>query len=68
MDTDEFFEFSEFSMFEILYQGSETLTYVVEELISADVSDPFEILCQVEERIGMPIVFSMFNTKGESPM
>ncbi len=55
-------------MFEILYQGSETLTYVVEELISADVSDPFEILCQVEERIGMPIVFSMFNTKGESPM
>lgn len=56
-------------MFEILYQGSEALTFVVEEILQAHTNDPFEILSMIEEESGIPLVFNMFNLpQGESDM
>lgn len=51
------FEVSEFSIYEILYQGHAGLTWLVEN--EADNRDPFEIIAAREERAGKPILFIM---------
>ena len=53
--SDDSFEYSEFSIFEILYQGHAGLTWLVEN--EADMRDPFEILAAREERAGKPLIF-----------
>lgn len=53
MATDEF-ETSEFSVHEVLYMGSESLTYVIEQLIAGG-SDPFELVARLEELAGKPL-------------
>lgn len=52
---DDNFEVSEFSIYEILYQGHAGLTWLVEN--EADMRDPFEILAAREERAGRPLIF-----------
>lgn len=51
------FEYSEFSMFEILYMGHEGLTYVVEYMLDDAMRDPFDIIAEREEFFGKPIIF-----------
>jgi len=53
--SDDAFEVSEFSIYEILYQGHEGLTWIVEN--TADMRDPFEILSAREEHVGKPLIF-----------
>lgn len=48
------FEFSEFSMYEILYMGHEGLTYLVENMY-ASACDPFDVIAALEEHLGAPI-------------
>lgn len=55
MATDSDYETSEFSIFEVLYQGHAALTWMVEN--TADLRDPFEILAAREERAGKPLIF-----------
>lgn len=61
-------------MFEILYMGSEPLTFFVEETISGTSSDPFELVAAIEEQNGKPLArddaphIIMFYKKGESDM
>lgn len=55
-DSDSHFEYSEFSIFEILYQGHAGLTYVVENRLGEH-ADPFDIIAEREERAGKPIIF-----------
>jgi hypothetical protein len=51
------FEFSEFSMFEILYMGHEALTYLVECTLDESMRDPFDIIAEREEFFGKPVIF-----------
>lgn len=53
--SDDTFETSEFSIYEVLYQGHAGLTWMVEN--TADLRDPFEILSAREERAGKPLIF-----------
>lgn len=55
-DSDSHFEYSEFSIYEILYQGHAGLTYFVEHTLG-DHDDPFDIIAAHEERAGKPIIF-----------
>lgn len=57
------FEFSEFSIYEILYMGHEGLTFLVENMAAATL-DPFDVLAAIEERLGKPIA-TLFK---ETPM
>lgn len=60
------FEFSEFSILEILYMGHQGLTFYVESLLDVqEHSDPFDIIAAQEELRGHPLVFPR---KGESDM
>lgn len=56
------FEQSEFSMFELLYMGSEILTFIIEETISDRSRDPFEIVAAMEEFEGQPLVYGRRHT------
>jgi hypothetical protein len=51
------FEFSEFSMYEILYMGHQGLSYVVECMLDDAMRDPFDIIAEREEFFGKPIIF-----------
>jgi hypothetical protein len=51
------FEFSEFSMHEILYMGHEALTFLVECTLDEAMRDPFDIIAEREEFFGKPIIF-----------
>lgn len=57
-DTPDDWQSSEFSIHEVLYMGSVSLTYKVEHLIGDANGDPFEILARMEELRGKPIVFT----------
>jgi hypothetical protein len=49
-------EYSEFSMYELLYMGHAGLTYVVETMFDdAMYSDPFDAIAALEERLGIPL-------------
>lgn len=56
MATGEGVEVSEFSIYELLYQGSESMTFAVENMISGGCVDPFDIIARLEEELGRPIV------------
>lgn len=59
-------ETSEFSLFEILYMGHAALTYHVEEVItSTTMSDPFDIIAELEERLGKPLAHFLGDTDVE---
>lgn len=49
------FEFSEFSIYEILYMASEPLTYFVECAMDEAARDPFDLVAEREEHIGRPL-------------
>lgn len=49
---------SEFSVHEFLYQHSDKLTWLMEELDADIAFDPFELVARLEEEFGMPIAFS----------
>ncbi len=51
----ETFEFSEFSIYEILYMASEPLTYVVNTFVDDSARDPFELVAEREEAAGRPL-------------
>lgn len=61
-DTD-IFQFSEFSMYEILYMGHEALTYIVDTTLDeATFSDPFDAVAAAEEAFGYPLALNLRRT------
>lgn len=49
-------EYSEFSIYELLYMGHEGLTYIVETMYDeALFSDPFDTVAALEEKLGRPL-------------
>lgn len=48
-------ETSEFSINEVLYMGSQSLTYIVEIHIDAAARDPFDVVAEREEELGRPL-------------
>lgn len=65
MATNDAFEFSEFSIHEILYMGHEALTFVVECTLDEAMRDPFDIAAEREEHFGRPLALML---KGVSEM
>ena len=63
MATDSELEQSEFSIHELLYMGSESMTFAIENMISGSCIDPFEIIARLEEALGRPIA-----KQGGTPM
>ena len=55
MSTADIFEFSEFSIYEILYMGHMGLTYIVDTSIDEAARDPFDIIAEREEHLGQPL-------------
>jgi hypothetical protein len=49
-------EVSEFSINEVLYMGSESLTYLVDHML-AETRDPFDIVAELEAAQGRPLAF-----------
>lgn len=49
---------SEFSVYEVLYQHSDSLTWAVEHILANDLSDPFELVARIEAANGKPLAFS----------
>lgn len=47
-------EVSEFSINEVLYMGSESLTYLVDHML-AETRDPFDIVAEIEAAQGRPL-------------
>lgn len=47
-------EVSEFSINEVLYMGSESLTYLVDRML-AETRDPFDIVAEIEATQGRPL-------------
>lgn len=54
--TDVGVEFSEFSINEVLYMGSESFTYAIEHML-AETRDPFDIVAEIEALQGRPLAF-----------
>lgn len=54
--TDVGVEFSEFSINEVLYMGSESFTHVIEHML-AETRDPFDIVAEIEALQGRPLAF-----------
>lgn len=50
-------EVSEFSVNELLYMGSESLTYLVDHML-AETRDPFDIVAEIEALAGRPLALS----------
>ncbi len=63
MDT-KVYEYSEFSVHEILYMGHEDLTFIVDNMIAGSSRDPFDIVAEIEEDLGRALAFN----KGEFKM
>ncbi len=57
MDELNSFEFSEFSIYEILYMGHEALTYLVECTIDPATRDPFDVVADIEADLKHPLAF-----------
>lgn len=55
-------ELSEFSVHEVLYMGSDAMTFFIENNLGSAYSDPFDILAALEEHAGTPLA------KQETPM
>lgn len=56
MDDANSIEYSEFSMYELLYMGHEGLTYIVETMLDETfASDPFDAIAALEEQLGSPL-------------
>ena len=41
---------------ELLYQGCDTATFIVESVMSERDLDPFELIAIIEEQYGVPII------------
>ncbi len=65
MESDNF-EYSEFSINEILYMAHEGLTFVVQSYADPRTRDPFDIIAELEEHFGAPIIY--YYGEGESEM
>lgn len=48
-------ELSEFSIHEVLYMGSDAMTFFIENNYGSAFSDPFDILAALEEHAGTPV-------------
>ena len=48
-------ELSEFSVHEVLYMGSDAMTFFIENNLGSAYSDPFDILARLEEEMGQPL-------------
>jgi hypothetical protein len=58
------YETSEFSIYEVLYMGHAGLTFYVESLFDSQrLTDPFDLIAELEERMGTPLALG-----GESDM
>lgn len=55
MATSSDFELSEFSVYEILYMGSEPLTFIVHSMLDEAARDPFDIVAEREEHLARPL-------------
>lgn len=48
-------ELSEFSVHEVLYMGSDAMTFFIENQLGSAYADPFDILAALEEHAGTPL-------------
>lgn len=55
MAVEDVFEFSEFSIYEILYMGHAGLTYIVDTMLDEAMRDPFDVIAEREEATGKPL-------------
>lgn len=63
MDDSNSIEYSEFSVYELLYMGHEGLTYIVETMLDETfANDPFDAIAELEERLGSPLAIFLGDT------
>lgn len=55
MATQDAYELSEFSVYEVLYMASETLTFIVHSALDEAARDPFDIVAEREEHLAQPL-------------